>query len=531
GKLEDALSDFGRIQAGDKPPQSRGPLVACSEPAITESVAWALSAVEGSAYSVDKLDRYESLRGLSYVDPSAPRSTQNSARADVRKDGSLPHSGQASSPGVLESAVLLRGIAWPLVLGQDRKLARASYPLVRKLAGYLLSCSRDFSVATDPGLPQGWRRHLGSGFPTGEIPEVALAVSGALADASQIARLVSKSDDAARFRERSEMISDHVRKKLVDERGFLALCRDTAGRLRNDETIDMAVAAYRHPFMSSAEQAAAHRLLEKDFDTPYGPRCVPTSNQVYFNGAYGRGQLGGVWPRAVLAHALVCYRSGLSGIGSLTLRKIARLVTEDAPKLGGSPGEFPMWVDVDHGEAHSEGGDLVAAARFIEALLEGELGVPPGAEKAALSPSPASGLAWLIASDVWLGEQMSAFLGRASGSTHLFYSGTKVESKEGLKFAKADRIDLGTRGVYGLTFYSPGQIVCLGNGTPTQSKLTVSFLPKSPELTKHLSTPLEVYDPSKGSWAKLGSVRVLPTMTFDATVDPGDWKVFRVSTV
>jgi len=530
GKLEEALSDFGRIQAGEKPLHPRRPFLACSEPAVTESVAWALSAVEGSAYSVDRLDRYESLRGLSYLDPAAARSAQNDAKVELRKDGSLPHSGRASSPGVLETAVFLRGITCPLALAQDKKIARASYPLIKKLAGYLLACSKDFAVAADPSLPQGWRRNLGSGFPTGEIPEVSLAVAGALADASQVARLVSKADDASRFRERSEMISDHVRKKLVDERGFLALCKDTAGRMRNDETIDMAVAAYRHPFMSSAEQAGAHRLLEKDFDTPYGPRCVPTSNQVYFNGAYGRGQLGGVWPRAVLAHALACYRSGLPGIGSLTLRKVARLVTEDAPKLGGSPGEFPTWVDVDHGEAHAEGGDIVAASRFVETLLEGELGIPPGAEKLALSPPSASGLAWLMASDVWVGEPVSAFLGRASGAAHLFYSGIRADSKEGLKFAKSERVEVGAKGVWGITFYSPGQVICVGNGTSAQSRLTVSFPPRAAELSKHLSTPLEVYEPSKGSWSKIGSVRVLPTMTFDAAVDPGDWKAFRVST-
>jgi hypothetical protein len=393
-----------------------------------------------------------------------------------------------------------------------------------------MTSSRDFAVQTDPSLPQGWRRHLGSGFPTGEIPEVSLAVAGALADASQVARMVSKSDDAGRFRERAEMISDRVGKKLLDDRGFLGLCRDSAGRLRNDETIDWAVAAYRHPFMTSAEQAAAHRLLEKDFDTPYGPRCVPNSNQVYFNRAYGQGQLGGVWTRAVLAHALVCYRAGLSGIGSLTLRKVAKLVAEDAPRLGTSPGEFPEWVNVDSGEAHSEGGDPVAAARFIETLLEGELGLPSGAERPSFSPAPSSGLGWVMVSDIWLGEPASAFLGRASGVPHFFYAGSRVDSRTGLKFAKSERLDVGVRGVYGVTFHTPGQIVCLGNSTASLVRLTVNFSPRAADLTKHLTTALEAYDPSKGSWSKIGSLRVSPTTSFEASIDPNGWKVFRVST-
>jgi hypothetical protein len=530
GKLEDALSDFGRLQSGEKSSPSKRPFIACSEQELTDSAAWGVSSVEGSAYSEDPLDKYEALRALDYVDPAAARSVIASAKQQLRKDGSLSHSLRPSGAGVLETAVFLRATACQLVLAQDKKLARAAYPMIKKLSGFLMTSSKDFAIQTDPSLPQGWRRHLGSGFPTGEIPEISLAVAGALEDASQVARLVSKSDEAVRYRERSEMISDRVCKKLLDERGFLALCRDSAGRLRNDETIDCAVATYRHHFMTSAELAAAHRLLEKDFDTPYGPRCVPNSNQVYFNRAYGQGQLGGVWTRAVLAHALVCYSTGLSGIGSLTLRKVAKLVTEDAPRLGISPGEFPEWVNVDSGEAHSDGGDPVAAARFIEALLEGELGLSSRAEKPVFSPAVSSGLAWLVVSDIWLGEPVSAFLGRASGLPHLFYTGSRVDSKAGMKFAKSERLDTTMRGVYGITFHTPGQIICLGNSTTTQVRLTVNFSPRAADLTKHLSTALEVYEPSKESWSKVGSLRVFPTMSLEATVDPNDWKVFRVST-
>jgi hypothetical protein len=530
GKLEDALSDFGRLQSGDKPSPPKRPVIACSEQGVTDSVAWGLASLEGAAYVEDALDRYESLRALSYLDPVSARSVLASTRQELRRDGSLPHSLRPSGPGVLETAVFLHTAACQLALAQDKKVVRAAYPMVKKLASFLMASSKDFAVQADPSLPQGWRRHLGSGFPTGEIPEVSLAVAGALADASQVARMVSKPDDAGRFRERAEMMSDRVCNKLLDDRGFLGLCRDSAGRLRNDETIDWAVAAYRHSFLTSAEQAAAHRLLEKDFDTPYGPRCVPNSNQVYFNRAYGQGQLGGVWTRAVLAHALVCYRAGLSGIGSLTLRKVAKLVTEDAPRLGTSPGEFPAWVNVDSGEAHSEGGDPVASARFVETLLEGELGLPSGAERPSFSPAPSSGLGWVMVSDVWLGEPVSAFLGRASGVPHFFYSGSRVDSKTGLKFAKSERLDTGVRGVYGITFHTPGQIVCLGNSTASQVRLTVNFPPRVADLSKHLSTALESYDPSRGSWSKIGSLRVSPTTSFEATLDLNDWKVFRVST-
>jgi hypothetical protein len=529
GKLEEALSDFSHIQSGEKQPPVPRPFVAASDPAVTEASSWAISAIESGSYAEDPLERYETMRALALIDPAGARRVIAESKASIRKDGSLPHSMEPSKPGVLETSLLLKGVATYTALSQDKKLARADYPLVKKLASFLVASSKDFRVETDSVLPQGWRRCMGRGYPTGEIPEVSLAVACALEAASQVARMVSKADDAGRFRERSEMISEQVRKRLVDERGFLALCRDSAGRLRTDETVDMVVAAYRHPFMSSAELAAAHRLLEKDFDTKYGPRCVPTTNQVYFNASYGEGQLGAVWPRAVLSDSLVCYRAGLAGMGSLALLKVARLVADDVVKLGGAPGMFPRWVDVEGGEAHGDEPDAVAASRFIEALLEGELGLPEGAERASFAPAASSGIAWVMATDIWAGDTTCAFLGRGAGKPHLFYSSARVESKVGTRFAKGERIEIPIKGVCGVTFYSPGQIICIGNGTSSQVRFTVAFAPKAAELLKHLSGALEVYDTARCTWAKISSIRVSPTMSFEASVEANDWKAYRVS--
>jgi len=530
GKLEEALSDFSRLQSGEKQPSPIRPYFACSDQSVTEAGAWAISQVEGGAYSQDPLERYESMRGITFFYPAEAQRIIAGCRSVLRRDGSLPHSLDPSKPGVLETAVMLKSTAAHLALSQDKKLVRGTYPMIKKLAGYLLASSKDFAIDTDSTIPQGWRRLMGSGYPTGEIPEVSLAVAGALEAASQVARMVSKADDASRFRERGEMISEQVRKKLLDERGLLALCRDSSGRLRTDETVDMAVAAYRHQFMASAEQAGAHRLLEKDFDTRYGPRCVPTTNQVYFNPAYGEGQLGGVWTRAVLSHSIACYQAGLAGMGSLALAKIARLVTDDSAKLAGSPGTFPHWVDVDGGEVHGDENDAVASARFMEAILEGELGFPAGAEKACLAPSSSSTFTWVMVSDVWAGDAAAVFLGRGAGQPHLFFSGGRVEAKSGTKFAKSERLEIPVKGVSGITFHTPGQLICLGNSTGSQARFTVAFAPRAAELSKRLSTPLESYDPSKGVWVKAGSLRVTPAMSFEATVEANDWKVFRVST-
>ncbi len=528
-KLEDALSDFARFQSGERSSTTDPVFFACSDPTITETALWAAASLEGGVYAEDRLDKYEALPGLTRVDPAAARSLIEEAKPLVRKDGSLPHAVDATQPGTLETAVFLQGFC-SYLLAQDKKVARVFYPTAKKLAGYLLASTKDHSAKPDPSLAQGWRRHLGKGYPSGEIPEVSLAAAGGLLAASRVARLLSKSSEAGRFRERAELLTERVRKKLTDERGFLALCLDPSGRLRTEETVDMAVASYRHPPLRSAGESSAHRLLEKDFDTAYGPRCVPTSNQVYFNRAYGEGQLGGVWTRASLAHAIVCYRAGLSGIGSLALAKVSRLVMEDSVKLGSPPGVFPTWVDVDSGVFHGEETDAPAASRFIEALLEGELGLSADTDKPSVAPPASSTLSWLSASGFWAGEPATVFVGREAGRAHVFFSCGRLESKGGSKFAKSERLDLGARGLHALSFYDPGQVICVGNSTSAQVKRALSFSPRSADF-KRLSVSLEEYDPSKGSWAKTGTLRVSTTMAFETTVGANDWKAYRVSSV
>lgn len=524
GKLEDALADFARLSQGQSA-ASRPPSILCSDPSVNDSSAWAMTALQGGSRS-EPLDAYESLWVQSRFYPAEASKVVASARASLRKDGSLPHSLDLSKPGRLESAVFLYALARQLVEAQDKKLARPQYPLVKKLAAYLMAAAP--AARLDPGLPQGWRRKLGSGYPTGEIPEVDLAAASALEEASRVARILSK-PEAGKMLERSRLTVERVRKTLVDEKGYLSLCRDSGGVLRTDETVDMAVAAYRGEFSEPAEQAAAHRLLEKDFDTPYGPRCVPTSNMVYFNGTYGDGQLGGVWTRAALAHAALCYRTGLAGIGSLALAKVARLVADDSARLGGTPGCFPEWVDPDRKEVHGDWSDRVAAARFLECLLEGELGLATGASGPALAPPESSTLSWLMALGFWAGGVSSAFVGRGGG-VHLFYSGPKVEGRGGSKFNRWERVELPQREVCAVTFYDPGQVVCLGNTAPTPVRLKVSFPPRAPDYARKLSAPLDEYDPAKRTWTKVATLRVSPSMSFECSLGPGTWKAYRTST-
>lgn len=528
-KLEDALADFARVATDTVRPAQKGPRFASSSPQLAEAAAWATSVLEGATYQEDALDRFECLIGLNYSLPGSARLLAEGARRAMRKDGSVPHSMDQTQAGALETSLLLNGMASHLVIAQDKKVARTFYPLVKQLAGYLLSISKEFSVEVPPTLPQGWRRRVRTGYPTGEVPEVTLAVSAALLGASRAARLLGKSEDAGKFRERSEMVADRAQKSLVDERGYFSLCLDSSGKLRLDETIDMAITSFRHPSATSPSQASCHRLLEKDFETPYGPRVVPTSNRVYFSRTYGQGQLGGYWTRAALAHSIVCYRSGLPGIGSLGLKRVAKLVVEDVVKLGGSPGEFPFWVDPEGGEVSKEGSDAVAASRYIESLVECELGLALSEHGPSFAPPDASSVAWLLASEFWAGEPTTAFVGRTGGKAHLFLCSTNASASHGMKFAKAEVLEQTLRGVHAVSFYEPGQLICVGNSSAAPARGTVTFSPKAPELSRQLSVPLEAYDPYKGSWSKSSSLRVGPTMSFEVQLAPEEWRAYRVS--
>ncbi|MBI3859191.1 MAG: hypothetical protein HY296_02975 [Thaumarchaeota archaeon] len=527
-KLEDALAEFASLQKETKGQPQPGRAFGCSNPQVVRTFEWALASVAEAEFDGDALDRLDSMPGLLYTDPAASMRLVARVKASARKDGSLGHSLDPGNAGLLETALLLNSTAHYLLLSGDKKPARTQYPFLRKSANFLLEESAGAAVHPDPKLPQGWRRLLGKGYPTGEIPEVSVAVATALATASQLARVLGKGADASRFRERGDMIIDGVRKRLTDERGLVALAVDSTGKLHGEDTIDTAVACYRGPGLVAESQAAAHRLLEKDFESGYGPRTVPTSNRIFFNGTYGQGQLGGYWTRAALAHAILCYRSGLAGTGSLILEKIARLVAEDSVRLGGGPGEFPLWMDVEGRASHGGGSDPVSASRFIEALVEGELGFSFAPGGLSFSPATTSTLKWL-GGEFWIGTPATVFVGRLPAKVALFVSGLQTPQRNGSTFSKAEQATCSQKGLTAFSFFGPGQVICVGNGTGGRVQSAVSFSPRGEDMSKRLSVPLEEYDPAKETWGKVGSLRVQASMSFDATLGPSEWKAFRVS--
>lgn len=528
-KLEDVLSEFGRLQSAGRTPHRRETPMACSSPRVAEAFGWALASVEGAQFEKDILERLEAIRGLEYLHPEAVEATVARTRDQLRKDGLLGHTDDWTKIGVLESSLLLSGISHHLVLSNDRKGARPFYAFLKRMANALLAQSNEGVIQLDRTLPQGWRRLVRSGYPSGEVPEVSLAASAALSGFSRVSRLLGKGEEAAKFREMSELIAQSVGKRLVDSRGFLALGVDSFGKLRAEETVDMAVACYRSLALRSVASSGVHRLLEEDFETGYGPRTVPVSNRMYFHGSHGQGQLGGYWTRAALALVCLSYATGLSGMGSLLLEKASALVAEDTLEFGGVPGEFPYWVDIERKEAHGTRSDPVSASRYVQAVVEGELGFAASATIPAFNPPALSTIKWVLARDLWVGERASIFVGRAAGKVAAFANCQHAELKEGQRFGGCGEVEVSTHGADAISFYGPGQVICVGNSTSAPTRAHVAFSGKTSGLAKKLSTPLEEFELQGRTWNKIGSLRVSPTMAFDAPLGPAEWKVYRVS--
>jgi hypothetical protein len=528
-KLEEVLSDFGRLQSASSASGQEESQFECSSAHVAEAYAWARASLEGVQFGGDLLDLIESLRGLAYADSSALEAATERTKRLVLRDGTIGHPADGTKAGVLEASLFLSAISRRVSIAGDKKRARQLYPLMRRMAKALSARSKDGALRLDPGVPHGWRRLLGSGYPSGELAEVSLAASTALSDLARVSAILGKGEDSAKFRETSELIAHHVAKALVDDRGFLCPNIDSSGRLVHDETVDMAVACYRGNARSSVASSSVHRLLEKDFETDYGPRTVPTSNRVCFHSSYGQGQLGGYWTRAALAFSCLSYSAGLGGMGSLSLEKVSGLVTGDWPQLGGSPGEFPYWVDVEGKEAHGVGSDPVAASRFIQAVVEGELGLSCSASPPAFSPPALSTIRWALARDVCAGEKVSIFVGRAAGKAFAFASCKQARVEGGLRFADCARVDASPMFTHGASFIGPGQVVCVGNASHVPVKAHLVFAARSPGLSRRLSTPLEQFEPASRGWSKVGSLRVSSTMSLDVPLGPEDWKVFRVS--
>ncbi len=527
-RLEGALSTFNEIVSmrGRLPKTQRlpEPFIASSSGDLSFALPWAAAALNSLEGESDLLDRLETIVSLSFVNPGDCSRVLAQAKATQFKNGSLPHSLDGTREGVLETALFLMHASLFFILSGDKRQVRSSYTALKRASSYLIQSSRSGLIHTDSSLPQGWRRHLRVGYPKGVLTEVNLTAAKALLEFSSLASFFGKGPDSARAREAGARLLDALVDKLVEpDSGNLALGVDERGRLRRDDSIDQVIACYRLAFDRNISSSLVRRFLEKDFETGFGPRTVPTSSLLFANGSYMEGQIGGYWTRAALAHAILSYRAGYPGIGSAQLLKVSKLVRG---ALGGLPGEFPHWLDPESGTLHGDGSDIVAASRLVEAVVYGELGL---SDDRILRPPRGSELKWLLVSDLWFGEKSAVFVGREGGKVQVAATSGKIKADVAISCQKFEHLDSSNSQVVAVQFTDPGQVMCTGNLSDHASSGTITVPLRDPPLLSQLFGSIEKLDPSSGRWVGRTSIKLLEKMRINVDLPARGWEMLRIS--
>ncbi len=549
--LESALnaaalrSDEGDSERGEP----RGAEFVSSSASMNFTFDWAkaaLYAIEGEGNTAERL---WSGVALSLIRSDYFERMAESLKGGVRKDGTLrysegsPAGDRAERPGPVETSLFLLSVcAYLSARSGDKKLVKRWYPQLKKVGDGLAGLISDGLVPSSSDSPDGWRRRLGAGFPTGHSSEVNLLAVRALRDASSVAYLAGKGSDSAKFRELSVRLSNAVNERLRDsESGALALNVDPRGVAHREVTVDQAVGlSYCSPDPNLAS-SVVHRLLEKDFETGFGPRTISSSNSLYYSPSYGDGQLGGYWTRAALSHSILAFLTGYPSIGSAQLEKVARLVHTDSERLGGVPGEVPYWVDPERRQIVGSGSDPVAASRFIEAVMFGEAGLSLGPQGARFSVPEASQLKWLLIHGLELGRKGSLFVGRSSGKAFVAttYDKEAMEDSHGAGrqgitttsscFPECERM-AGASGLECLLFWDNGaSLVCIGNTSASPCSGTISVPLRSKSFAASLFAQLEELQPETGLWGKVDRVKLLTKLEAKVELKPNSWKMLRIS--
>lgn len=541
--LESALSASASLPVE---PPSQGVEFSSSSCPVNFAFEWAMAALYAVEGEASLAERLWCGTALALVRPGFFEEMAGSVKEALRKDGTVPYWGSGGAerdvrPGPVETSLHLMGLSALLLKARDKKLLRKWYPHLRRVADGLAALVNDGLVRSPPGSPDGWRRRLGTGFPSGHTSEVNLMVTRALRDAAAVAVLASKGGDSARFRELSERVLGAMNGRLRDsESGSLALNVDLRGVVHKEATIDQVVGlSYFSPDQNVAS-SLVHRMLEKDFETGYGPRTVPVSNNLYFSPGYGEGQLGGYWTRAALAHAELAYASGHPSIGSAQLEKVARLVQVDAERLGGVPGELPYWVDTEKRHVMGGGTDPVAASRFVESVVFGEVGLSLDSRGPRFRLPEASQLRWLLLDGLDLGRKGALFVGRSSARTYVattfdkgwFEDRVSVGSLRAATtlYSLPDSERVRGQGVEGAAFWDDASsYACLGNPTGSPFSGTVMVPARSKAFSSSLFAQVEELQQETGLWATMERVKLLSRVELKVDLRPGSWKVIRIS--
>jgi hypothetical protein len=238
----------------------------------------------------------------------------------------------------------------------DAAVLEAFYPTVRDAAAWILAQRREEGLIWCDGQGTnvfgigGWRNIIPGYRLSGALTELNAECVAALRAAAQLAEAAGTAEDRQQFRMAAEQL-DTAMQQLVDpQTGLFLLTRDEDGP-NSQLAIDLVLPAL---FEAGPEEARLHtllRLVEPDFRSPCGLRCLSRDDPAY-HPRFGWGLMGGSWPNATAwaAAALVPHRPQLAWE---LAEQIARTLFPETRSVPGVsvPGEFPEWFDGETGES------------------------------------------------------------------------------------------------------------------------------------------------------------------------------------
>jgi glycogen debranching enzyme len=232
----------------------------------------------------------------------------------------------------------------------DDAWLREVYPLVRKIADYLLS-QRDangliFCKAggVDMFGITSWRNIIPYYTLDGAVTEINAEAYFALEAAAMLAAVCDEGEDWQRYSNESAALRAAIMTKLfnIDSSAFV-LNYDQDGNYQDNFTADEVFPVLFGVSEAPVRRAILRRLLEADFMTPVGLRTISTADSWYFP-SHGFGLLGGVWPDLTLWFVVALARNGLIA-DAVRLLETTYATMEAGVTRNTVPGQFGEWFD------------------------------------------------------------------------------------------------------------------------------------------------------------------------------------------
>lgn len=232
----------------------------------------------------------------------------------------------------------------------DEAWLRSVYPLVRRIADYLLS-QRDANglVSCDAkGVDMfgiaSWRNIIPYYTLDGAVTEINAEAYFALEAAAMIAAICADGEGWERYSNQATGLRDAMMRHLfnADTTAFV-LNYDKAQNYQDNFTADEVFPVLFNVAGVEERRAILRRLQQPDFTTPVGTRTISTADAWYFP-SHGFGLLGGVWPDLTLWIAVALARNGFHDESAGWLESIYGAMETGTPR-NTVPGQFAEWFD------------------------------------------------------------------------------------------------------------------------------------------------------------------------------------------